>query len=149
MTKVFTPRDVFLRWKTHYDEYSQGADVAQDRWHNVLTTDTSAISDADGTQGIVSSGGNFTGTARPMTIRVYQVVTRHRVLVVVVHVVTRLRILQWQQTVNTAVLQQITRIAAEPIELFHGLCTTNPFLLQQLTTEVHKFSKNTGSISKF
>jgi hypothetical protein len=53
-----------------------------------------------------------------MAIRVYQVVTRHRVLVVVVYVVTRLRILQRQQTVNPSVLQRTATICAEPTELF-------------------------------
>jgi len=124
------------------NEHSYQADVAQDRWHNVLTTDTSAKSHADGTQGIVSGGGNFTGASRSVAIRVYQVVTRHRVLVVVVHVITRLRILQRQQTVNPAVLQQTDIICAESIEPSPGPCRTNPTILQQRTTGVHKFSKN-------
>jgi len=123
------------------NEHSYRTDVAQVRWHNVLTTDTSAKSDADGTQGIVSGGGNFTGAPRPVAIRVYQVVTRHRVLVVVVHVVTRLRILQRQQTVNPAVLQLTDTICAEPTELSQGPCRTNPTIFQQRITGVHKFSK--------
>ena len=96
--------------------------VVRNRWHSVLTTDTSAISDADGTQGIVSGGGNFTGAARPMAIRVYQVVARHRVFVVVVDVVTRLRILQRERTVRRfcsirpAVLQQTSIISVEPTQ---------------------------------
>ena len=124
------------------NEHSYRADVAQVIWHNVLTTDTSAKSDANGTQGIVSGGGNFTGASRPVAIRVYQVVTRHRVLVVVVHVVTSLRILQRQQTVNPAVLRRTDIICTEPTEPSHGPCRTNPAILQQHTTGVHKFSKN-------
>lgn len=60
----------------------------------VLTTYTSSKSNAYGANGIVGSGCDLSGAPGAVSITIYHVVPRHRVLVVTIDVVARLRILQ-------------------------------------------------------
>lgn len=64
-----------------------------------LTTYTSSESDAYGANRIVGSGCDLSGTPGAVSIAIYQIVPRHRVLVVTVDVVARLRILQRKSAV--------------------------------------------------
>lgn len=59
-----------------------------------LTTHTSSESNAYGANRIVGSGCNLSGAPGTVSITIDQIVPRHRVLVVAVDVVTRLRVLK-------------------------------------------------------
>lgn len=60
----------------------------------VLTAYTGSKSNTYGTNGIVGSGCDLSGAPGAVSITIYHVVPRHRVLVVTIDVVTCLRILQ-------------------------------------------------------
>lgn len=58
-----------------------------------VTSDAGVERHTDGAHRVVALGGHFAGAARPVPVRVDEVVARHGVVVVVVHVVARLRVL--------------------------------------------------------
>lgn len=64
-----------------------------------LTTYAGSESDAYGANRIVGSGCDLSGAPGAMSIAIYQIVPRHRVLVVTVYVVARLRILRRKSAV--------------------------------------------------
>ena len=59
-----------------------------------LTADAGPEGDAHGADGVVGGGGHLAGAARAVAVGVDEVVARHGVLVVVVHVVAGLRVLR-------------------------------------------------------
>jgi hypothetical protein len=61
--------------KTYICRYSKIAEILV--VDDILTTNTSTISDANSEKRIVGSGSNLTSTACPMAVRVNQVISWH------------------------------------------------------------------------